>query len=46
MLIQPTGNPVQFNGVDVIPVEDGLVQRKDTYLDLVAAQRQFGLLSG
>ncbi|MBA2256661.1 MAG: nuclear transport factor 2 family protein [Thermoleophilaceae bacterium] len=46
MLIQPTGNPVQFNGVDVISIEDGLVQRKDTYLDLVAAQRQFGLLSG
>jgi hypothetical protein len=27
------------------PVAEGLVQRKDAYLDLVAAQRQFGLLS-
>jgi hypothetical protein len=44
--VQPNGRAVQFDGIDVIPVEDGLVQRKDTYLDLVAAQRQFGLLSG
>ncbi len=46
MVVQPNGEAVRFNGVDVIPVEDGLVQRKDTYLDLVTAQRQFGLLSG
>jgi len=27
-------------GVDVISIRDGLVQRKDTYLDLAAYQRQ------
>jgi hypothetical protein len=46
VVVQPNGRAVQFDGIDVIPVEDGLVQRKDTYLDLVAALRQFGLLSG
>jgi steroid delta-isomerase-like uncharacterized protein len=46
IVVQPTGEKVEFDGVDVIAVEDGLVKRKDTYLDLVAAQRQFGLLEG
>ena len=43
---QPTGQPISFRGVDVIPTSDGLVVRKDTYLDLVDAQAQLGLLDG
>jgi steroid delta-isomerase-like uncharacterized protein len=30
------------DGVDVIAVRDGLVARKDTYLDLAALERQIG----
>ncbi|SFQ69530.1 SnoaL-like domain-containing protein [Amycolatopsis arida] len=40
---QPTGERIQFTGVDVITVADGLVHRKDTYLDIAAAQHQLGL---
>ncbi len=32
------------DGADVIAVQDGLVARKDTYLDLAALQRQAGAL--
>jgi len=32
------------DGADVIAVEEGLVARKDTYLDLAAYQRQIGPL--
>lgn len=31
-------------GVDVIAFSDGLVARKDTYLDLVSLERQVGSL--
>ena len=34
------GTPFGCDGVDVIAVHEGLVQRKDTYLDLAAYQRQ------
>ncbi len=34
------GGPFRCDGVDVIAVEDGLVQRKDTYLDLAAYEQQ------
>jgi ketosteroid isomerase-like protein len=34
------GSPFACDGVDVIAVSGGLVQRKDTYLDLAAYQRQ------
>ena len=46
LVAEPTGAPISFRGVDVIPMEGGLVKRKDTYLDLVAAQQQLGLLDG
>jgi ketosteroid isomerase-like protein len=41
-----TSNGSQFvcDGVDVIAVADGLVARKDTYLDLVALIDQIGTL--
>ena len=34
------GSPFVCDGVDVIAVSNGLVARKDTYLDLAALQRQ------
>jgi steroid delta-isomerase-like uncharacterized protein len=41
---EPTGKQVQWRGVDVIPIEDGLVKRKDVYSDSVSILRQVGLL--
>jgi steroid delta-isomerase-like uncharacterized protein len=41
---EPTGNRVQWDGLDVIPFEDGLVKRKDVYSDSVSILRQVGLL--
>jgi steroid delta-isomerase-like uncharacterized protein len=38
------GSPFVCDGVDVIAMKDGLVARKDTYLDLAAYQRQAGAL--
>jgi ketosteroid isomerase-like protein len=39
-------NEFVCDGVDVISVRDGLVARKDTYLDLAAYERQAGALPG
>ncbi|HEY5976825.1 MAG TPA: nuclear transport factor 2 family protein [Solirubrobacterales bacterium] len=41
---EPTGNTVRWDGLDVIPFEDGLVKRKDVYSDSVSILRQVGLL--
>jgi ketosteroid isomerase-like protein len=38
------GSPFICDGADVIAVQDGLVARKDTYLDLAAYQRQAGAI--
>jgi hypothetical protein len=36
--VQPSGATLTFTGVDVVTLSaDGLIQRKDTYLDIVAA---------
>jgi steroid delta-isomerase-like uncharacterized protein len=40
----PSGRTVKWDGVDVIPFEDGLVKRKDVYSDSVSILRQVGLL--
>ena len=40
----PTGKKVSWEGVDVIPFEDGKVKRKDVYSDSVSILRQVGLL--
>src|SRR5205085_9446746 len=37
---EPTGKRVEWNGMDVIPFEDGLVKRKDVYSDSVSVLRQ------
>jgi steroid delta-isomerase-like uncharacterized protein len=41
---EPTGRKVTWDGLDVIPFEDGLVKRKDVYSDSVSILRQVGLL--
>jgi steroid delta-isomerase-like uncharacterized protein len=41
---EPTGREVKWDGMDVIPFEDGLVKRKDVYSDSVSILRQVGLL--
>ena len=35
---------MSWDGVDVIPFEDGLIKRKDVYSDSVGILRQVGLL--
>jgi steroid delta-isomerase-like uncharacterized protein len=41
--VEPTGKSVEYRGMDVIPIEDGLVARKDVYSDGVTLLRQLGL---
>ncbi len=41
--IQPTGRRVEYKGMDVIPIRDGLVARKDVYSDSITLLRQLGL---
>jgi steroid delta-isomerase-like uncharacterized protein len=41
--VEPTGQSVEYRGMDVIPIEDGLVARKDVYSDGVTLLRQLGL---
>jgi steroid delta-isomerase-like uncharacterized protein len=43
MDVPPTGRKVEYRGMDVIPVRDGLVARKDVYSDSVTLLRQLGL---
>jgi steroid delta-isomerase-like uncharacterized protein len=40
----PSGRTVSWDGVDVIPFEEGLIKRKDVYSDSVGILRQVGLL--
>jgi steroid delta-isomerase-like uncharacterized protein len=41
--VEPTGRSVEYRGMDVIPIEDGKVARKDVYSDGVTLLRQLGL---
>jgi steroid delta-isomerase-like uncharacterized protein len=41
---EPTGRRVEWDGIDSIPFENGLVKRKDVYSDSVSILRQVGLL--
>ena len=43
--VPPTGRKVDYNGMDVIPIRDGLVARKDVYSDSVTLLRPLGLTS-
>ena len=44
LVAEPSGRKVTWDGLDVIPFEDGLVKRKDVYSDSVSILRQVGLL--
>ena len=44
LVAQPTGKTITWDGLDVIPFEDGLVKRKDVYSDSISILRQLGLL--
>jgi steroid delta-isomerase-like uncharacterized protein len=44
LVAAPTGKTISWDGLDVIPFEDGLVKRKDVYSDSVSILRQLGLL--
>ncbi len=39
-LIRPTGKCLEWDGVDVLPMRDSLILRKDTYLDQASILRQ------
>jgi steroid delta-isomerase-like uncharacterized protein len=39
----PSGKTLSWNGVDVMPLRDGLVARKDVYADSVSFLRQLGV---
>lgn len=45
VVIEPTGRTISWDGMDIIPFENGLVKRKDVYSDSVSVLRQLGLLS-
>jgi ketosteroid isomerase-like protein len=40
--VEATGARVAVDFLDVIVVEDGLIARKDSYLDTLAFERQLG----
>jgi steroid delta-isomerase-like uncharacterized protein len=44
LVAEPTGAQVSWEGMDVIPFENGLVKRKDVYSDSVTVLRAVGLL--
>ena len=44
LVAPPSGKRIEWEGMDVIPCEDGLIKRKDVYSDSVAILRQTGLL--
>jgi len=41
--VEPTHLPVEYKGMDVIPIRDRLVVRKDVYSDSITLLRQLGL---
>ena len=41
--VPPTGKRVEYEGMDIIPIRDGLVARKDVYSDSITLLRQLGL---
>jgi steroid delta-isomerase-like uncharacterized protein len=44
LTVEPTSKRIEWDGIDVIPFEGGLIKRKDVYSDSVAILRQVGLL--
>lgn len=46
VFVPPSGRRLEWDGLDVIPFERGLVKRKDVYSDSLGILRQVGLLDG
>lgn len=44
LVAEPTGARLEWEGVDIFPIEDGLIARKDVYSDSLSVLRQVGLL--
>ncbi len=44
LVAEPSGKRISWDGLDVIPFEDGLVKRKDVYSDSISILRQLGLV--
>lgn len=44
LVAAPTGKRIEWDGLDVMPFESGLLKRKDVYSDSVSILRQLGLL--
>ena len=44
LVAEPTGKRIEWEGIDSIPFENGLVKRKDVYSDSVSILRPVGLL--
>ena len=44
IVAEPSGKRIEWNGMDIIPFENGKVSRKDVYSDSVSILRQVGLL--
>ena len=44
LVAEPTGKRITWDGLDVIPFEDGRVKRKDVYSDSVTILSALGLL--
>lgn len=44
IVAEPSGKKIEWEGMDVIPFQDGKVKRKDVYSDSVSILRQVGLL--
>jgi glyoxylase-like metal-dependent hydrolase (beta-lactamase superfamily II)/predicted ester cyclase len=42
--IQPTGNHIVIEGIDLITVKDGLIQSNDAFPDSISLPRQIGLI--
>jgi hydroxyacylglutathione hydrolase len=42
--IQPTGNRIVIEGIDLITVEDGLIQSNEAFPDSISLPRQIGLI--
>ena len=45
LVAEASGRPVRWDGMDIIPVRDGLITRKDVYSDSITLLRQLGLTS-
>ena len=42
--IEPTGHPLQIEGIDLLTIRDGLIQSNDAFPDSIALARQIGMM--